>query len=236
MVYLPPGYPEPNRRYPVLYMQDGQNLFDPATAFGGNDWRVHETADALITEGSVEPLIIVGIGNTGEFRIDEYTPTKDRRIGSGGKAVRYASLIIKELKPFIDREYPTLMDNGNTALGGSSLGGLVSLYIGLAHPLVFGRLAIFSPSVWWDDRSIIDKVRTYRSSRHARLWLDIGTREGGSPEQIVRDVRSLRDVLVQRGWCENQNLFYHEAEGAEHSEIAWRDRVGPMLRCLFPRH
>ena len=218
----------------MLYLQDGQNLFDPSTAFGGNDWQVHQTADALIEEGLIEPLIIVGIANAGEFRIDEYTPSKDRRLGSGGKAIRYARMLTDDLKPFIDRQYCTLMDVDNTGLGGSSLGGLVSLYIGFNNPNVFGKLAILSPSVWWGGRSILDNALRYRATPRARIWLDIGTEEGSSAKAMLRDVRLLRDVLVEKGWREGENLCFVEAEGAGHNEFAWRERVGPMLRFLFP--
>ena len=127
IVYLPPGYDSDKRtRYPVLYMQDGQNLFDDATAFS-QEWRLDETAQALITDGVIEPLIIVGIYNAGAHRMDEYTPTRDRRRRAGGKASHYGRMLVEELKPFIDREYRTLPGAASTGVGGSSLGGLVSL-------------------------------------------------------------------------------------------------------------
>ena len=114
-------------------MQDGQNLFDPDTSFQkGNYWRMGETADALIFAGEIEPLIIVGIYNTGEHRIDEYTPVEDRRLG-GGQADAYGQMLVEELKPFVDRSYRTLPGPANCGLGGSSLGGLVTLYLGLRY-------------------------------------------------------------------------------------------------------
>ncbi|MBZ5622069.1 MAG: hypothetical protein LAQ69_25575 [Acidobacteriia bacterium] len=139
IVYLPPGYREGNRRYPVLYMHDGQNLFDPATAFAGNEWHVDEVAEQLIAAGKIEPLIIVGIYNTGKERIKEYTS------GMGGKPPLYARMVVEEVKPFIDSHYRTLQGPDQTGLGGSSLGGLVSLAMGLKYPQVFGKLAIVSP-------------------------------------------------------------------------------------------
>src|SRR5690349_12216963 len=126
-VYLPPGYEESRDRYPVFYLQDGQNLFDPATAFGGQDWHAGETADAMFSRGEIRPVILVGIYNTGVHRISEYTPTRDRRLRKGGKADRYARMLAREIKPFIDREYRTLRGAPNAAVGGSSLGALASL-------------------------------------------------------------------------------------------------------------
>src|SRR3954454_10089714 len=155
VVYVPPGYDEAEWRCPVLYLQDGQNLFDPSTAFGGTDWRVDLTADELIRSGNIPPVLIVGIYNTGVRRISEYTPTRDRNRKKGGKADRYAQMLARELKPFIDREYRTRKGSEWTGTGGSSLGALVSLESGLLYPKVFGNLALLSPSVWWDDCVIL---------------------------------------------------------------------------------
>ena len=133
IVYLPPGYRKTKmKRYPVLYLQDGQNLFDGATSFiPGRDWGVDETAERLIKAGEIEPLIIVGIYNTGMDRLDEYTPTADDRLKKGGSADLYGRMLVDELKPFIDSSYRTNSGHEHTGLGGSSLGGLVSLYLGL---------------------------------------------------------------------------------------------------------
>jgi predicted alpha/beta superfamily hydrolase len=236
IVYLPPGYGEdPLRRYPVLYLQDGQNLFDPSTAFGGQEWRVDETADELICADAIEPLIIVGIYNAGAERINEYTPTVDTNTGQGGRADLYARMLVDELKPFIDKEYMTQHHAQNTGLGGSSLGGLVSLAIGLKYPKVFGKLAVLSPSVWWSDRIILRDVAQFNGSLRPQIWLDMGTQEGNSPERTLEDARALRDALVGKGWELDRDLCYFEAEGADHSERAWSERVGPMLRFLFPK-
>ena len=132
-------------------MQDGQNLFDPETSFiKGNYWRMGETADELILAGEIEPLIIVGIYNTGEHRIDEYTPVEDKRLG-GGQADAYGQMLVEELKPFVDHAYRTLPGTENCGMGGSSLGGLVTLYLGLRYTWMFGKLAVMSPSVWWRE-------------------------------------------------------------------------------------
>lgn len=232
LVYLPPGYDEDHeRRYPVLYMHDGQNLFDGATSFvPGEEWHVDETAEAMIREGQIEPLIIVAIYNTGEARIEEYTPSRDRKHG-GGKADLYGRLLVEELKPFIDARYRTLTGSANTGLGGSSLGGLVTLYLGLRYPGEFGRLAVMSPSTWWDRRMIIRYVCSLEEKPQTRIWLDIGTGEG---KVAHRDALRLRDSLVARGWQSGVDLAFHEEEGAPHSEAAWARRVGSVLRFLFP--
>ena len=143
---------------PVLFMQDGQNLFDPETCFThGNYWHMGETADALIAAGEIEPLIIVGIYNTGEHRIDEYTPVEDKRLG-GGQADAYGQMLVEELKPFVDHTYRTLPGTAHCGLGGSSLGGLVTLYLGLRYTWMFSKLAVMSPSVWWRNRAILKTV------------------------------------------------------------------------------
>lgn len=231
IVYLPAEYQaNPTRRFPVLYMQDGQNLFDPATAFGGTAWQVGETADRLIAEGAIQPLVIVGIYNTGKQRVREYTPSRVRKLGGGG-ANRYGRMLLKEIKPFIDSEYRTLSGPAHTGLGGSSLGGLVTIYLGLRYPRIFGRLAAVSPSIWWDRRWIVSYAARFRSKARPRIWLDVGTREA---EHTAEDARALRDVLSRKGWRHIQDLHYEEIEGGQHNEAAWAQRVGPALRFLFP--
>jgi predicted alpha/beta superfamily hydrolase len=233
IVYLPPGYDDqPGRRFPVLYLHDGQNLFDPATSFiPGMDWHVGHTADDFILTHAVRPLIIVGIYNVGKVRIYEYTPTKAPRLG-GGRADRYAKFIIQEVMPFIQREYRVFPGAPNTGIGGSSLGGLLSLYVGLKLPDVFGRLAALSPSVWWNQRVIHRFAAAISPTEpRPRIWLDIGTKEG---PRIVQDVEQFRDILLEKGWRFGDDLHYERIEGAEHNEAAWAARVGPFLQFLFP--
>lgn len=234
LVYLPPDYDaEAPCRYPVLYLHDGQNLFDGATAFiPGQDWRVGQTANALIRQQAIEPVIIVGIYNTGRERVEEYTPSADPRFKVGGKADLYGRLIVEELKPFIDSHYRTRAGAVDTGLGGSSLGGLVTVYLGLRYPQVFGKLAVISPSVWWDGRRILGDVAALKSKMDARIWLDMGTEEG---VRSINDARLLRDALVAKGWHLDRDLHYHEARGARHTESAWAQRVDPMLRFLYPK-
>lgn len=230
IVCLPPGYDShPDRRYPVLYLQDGQNLFDPDTAFiRGMDWRADETSRALIQQGAIEPLIMVGIYNT-KRRIDEYTPTRDAKLG-GGRADDYGCMLVSEIKPFIDAQYRTRPDPANTSLGGSSLGGLVTLYLGLTHCEVFSKLAVLSPSVWWNKQWIVRLVKRMKSKPRLAIWLDTGTAEG---EKTLCDARALHDALLAKGWTDGDDLHYEEFEGANHSEAAWAQRVAPMLQYLF---
>lgn len=240
IVYLPPGYEANQRkRYPVLYLHDGQNLFDGATSFTfGQEWRVDEAAQSLIGAGKIEPLIIVGVYNAGKDRTNEYTPTQDARHKVGGKAEHYGRMLVEELKPFVDAKYRTLKYAKHTGLGGSSLGGLVTLYLGLRYPKVFGRLAVVSPSVWFDNNHIVHYVEELPRRPRLRIWLDTGTNEGGSAaeaQQTVANARLLRETLTKKGWKLGKDLSYVEGEGAEHNEQAWAARVEPMLKFLFPR-
>ena len=233
-VYLPPGYEEqPERRFPVLYMHDGQNLFDPRTSFvPGRTWQVAETADATIEAGEVEPLIVVGIANTGDRRLAEYTPTHDWKMG-GGEANKYGELLVEELLPFIAARYRVQAGAENTGLGGSSLGGLVTVYLGLKYPQIFGRLAVLSPSVWWNHKAIVGYVNESapRLRKHPRMWLDVGEAEG---KRTMSDADLLARRLEANGWRPDVDLHYEHIPGGTHDEAAWAQRVGPMLRFLFP--
>ena len=230
-VYLPPGYAEhPEMPYPVLYMQDGQNLFEPERAFAGQDWRLDSAAEEVIGQRTAEPMIIVGIDHAGTGRVDEYTPTRDTMRRAGGKANDYGRMLIEELKPVIDSRYRTRPEGENTALGGSSLGGLVSLYLGLTRPDVFSRLAVMSPSVWWDKKAILAVLDRFNAPRRPRIWLDVGGREG---RDALSDVRLLRDRLMAKGWGRG-DFAYHEDRRGEHSELTWARRVGGVLEFLFP--
>jgi predicted alpha/beta superfamily hydrolase len=232
IVYLPPGYQEQaQRRFPVLFLHDGQNLFDGATSFiPGMDWHVGQTADYCIQAGLVEPLIIVGIYNAGKQRLGEYTPTRMPKLG-GGRANRYAKFLLEEVRPFLLGNYRVLSGAENTGIGGSSLGGLVSLYLGLRLPHVFGKIAALSPSVWWNRRVILRFADAAPVDPLPRIWLDIGTREGG---RIVEDVERFRDILLAKGWRLGRDVHYQRVEGAEHNEAAWARRVAPFLQFLFP--
>ena len=233
-VYLPPQYLDDenqDRHFPVFYLHDGQNLFDGRTSYiAGKTWNANTTADRLAEDGEMEPIILVGVANTGLRRMAEYTPTRDFKMG-GGEGKSYGRLLMEELKPLIDRTYRTLPGAENTGLGGSSLGGLVSLYLGFAHPEVFGKIAVMSPSLWWDHRSILQAIEQEALRPNLRIWLDMGTAEG---VRHLRDAELLERLLLKRGWKDGTDLAYVEAEGAVHDERAWSDRFGDVLRFLFP--
>lgn len=232
-VYLPPQHrAEPGRRFPVLYLQDGQNVFDGATAFlAGKEWGADETVERLSEEGRIEPLVVVAVDNGGERRAFEYLPTRDPRVGDGGGADLYGRMLVEELKPWVDARYRTRAGREDTGIAGSSFGGIASLYLGLSHPDVFGKIAAISTSVWVDDRHIVRFVDALPVRPETRIWIDIGTREGGT---ALTDARALRDALVRRGWREGVDLRHDEAEGATHDEVAWAKRLPAVLEFLFP--
>ncbi len=226
IVWMPPGYQsEREKRYPVLYMHDGSNVYI--------EWRIDDTAKTLIASRQVEPMIIVLIPNGGgpEDRYEDYTPTRPRNARSGGKADEYGRFVVEELKPLIDREYRTLPDAANTGLGGASLGGLVSLYLGLKYADLFGMLALVSPSVWWDDKVIVRKVYSLQSKPSSRIWLDVGKLE---TPHAVRDVKELRDALRHKGWKLDADLGYMEAADGKHDDVSFSRRADRMLKFLFP--
>ena len=311
-VYLPPGYGEGDRRYPVLYLHDGASVFGTEA---GAEWGMDEAAQALIEAGAIEPLIIVGVANT-DRRIDEYTPTAQvwrhvltrvapptgtghlgaltgtfaddgdtlgvtadadglivdvpgegdhQRLGAlddgrfvlpqagitfafardasgsvaqivatkpsqGGLGDTYGALLIDTIKPMIDARYRTIPNAAHTGLGGASLGGLITMHLGVTRPDVFGRLLVASPSVWWDGRALLATVAAATPPLGQRVWVDIGTEE---TDTMVPDARRLAALLVETGWDEAL-VRYVEAEGAGHETRAWQARAPDMLRFLFP--
>jgi enterochelin esterase-like enzyme len=233
-VYVPTGYePDDRRSYPLLILQDGQNLFDPETAFiRGRTWRVAEQADAAIEAAEVEPLVIAGVANAGERRLAEYTPTRDWKLG-GGNARLYGEMVIRELLPFLRERYRLRPEPEQTGLGGSSLGGLVSLWLGLRHPDMFGKLAVLSPSIWWNHRSIMRTVDEVAPAlpRRSRIWLDVGDQEG---RRTLSDAELLHGRLRAHGWRDEVDVHFEIAPGGTHDENAWAQRVRPMLRFLYP--
>ncbi|HEY6301681.1 MAG TPA: alpha/beta hydrolase-fold protein [Terriglobales bacterium] len=234
-VWLPPDYDGWGAiRYPVLYLNDGQNLFDPLTAFAGVDWQAGETAARLIAEQKIRPLIIVGIDNT-KSRASEYIPhkSKDPRV-LNAKGKCYPDFLQREVMPLIGERYSVLKGPENTGLGGSSLGGLITLYTQLAVPGVFGRLLIESPSLFVANRRILEESRGFHTWP-ARTYLGIGTREAGNAEKdakIVNDVRELEAILGQAGLDENR-LKVRIDEGATHNESAWAARFPEALEFLY---
>lgn len=237
-VWLPPGYDDSvnaERRYPVFYLNDGQNLFEASAAFGGVEWQVDETADRLIREGTVPPIIIVGIDNTGRDRIREYLPRRSfqppvLRV----RGQRYPKFLMDEVMPFVAHNYRVATGPENTGLGGSSLGALIALYTVSVHPGVFGRLLLESPSLWVSGRQLI---RESRSVVHwpERIFLGVGTAEAGRKDRdqsVVDDVRELAGIL-QRAGLDEKRLKIVIEEGAAHQEAAWARRFPEALAFLF---
>ena len=237
-VWLPPAYDDPvnaGRNYPILYLNDGQNLFESSTSFTGVEWGVDETADRLIREGVIPPMIIVGIDNTGRERMREYMPHRSLNpILVRVSGTRYPTFLIKEVMPFIARNYRVATGPENTGLGGSSLGALISLYTAIARPGVIGRLLLESPSLWASNRQIIKDSRTIRSWPD-RVFLATGTAEAGRADRdqsMVDDVREFAAILGRAG-LDDQRLRLTIEEGATHHESAWARRFPEALSFLF---
>jgi predicted alpha/beta superfamily hydrolase len=228
-IYLPPSYGQnPLKRYPVLYMHDGQNLFEASTAFGGVEWQVDETADSLINSGQLDELIVVGVDNGGANRIYEYTPCCDPQYGGGGADV-YERFLLETVKPYIDQNFRTLTSNKNTAIMGSSLGGLVSFYIGRRHPEVFSKLAGLSSSFWWNNQALTQQVEASTTKVAVNIYIDAGTSSDG-----LTETTRMRDALVADGYVQAKDLYYYVAQGASHNEASWAARLNLPLTYLFP--
>jgi enterochelin esterase-like enzyme len=196
----------------------------------GSTWRIGDTADAEIAAGRVEPTVMVGISNAGVQRVAEYTPTPDPRLG-GGKGPLYARLLVDELLPMLRDEFRILPNREAAGLAGSSLGGLISLAIGLRYANTFSRIGVLSPSIWWDKRTILSDVRELHGRLPLRIWLDIGAAEG---LRHVRDTDLLAKLLLAKGWREGEDLSYRRFAGAQHNEAAWAARFAQVLGFLFP--
>ena len=240
LIYLPPGFSENDPwRYPVLYLHDGQNVFDEKSAVFGVEWGVDEAAEKLIQERKMEGIIIVAVANTAQ-RIPLYTPFRDSENG-GGDGKIYRDFLIDELKPWIDKLYPTTRKAKETALCGSSLGGLSSLFVGWTRPDVFGVVAALSPSLWWGGRGMITRIASDEGQqRPHRIWLDMGTDESDTDQNensvpdVIDDLRTLKAVLLQKGYVLDKDLFYREVAGASHDEGSWAARIEDVLQALFP--
>jgi predicted alpha/beta superfamily hydrolase len=237
-VWLPPRYDAAGngtRHYPVLYLNDGQNLFDRATAFAGVEWQVDETADRLIRQEVVPPLIVVGIDNTQGERIKEYLPYRSFHppvLRPQGK--RYPDFLMNEVMPFVYERYRIARGAENTGLGGSSLGALISLYVVIERPGVFGRLLLESPSLFVSNRRILKYSRRFRRWPE-KVFMAMGTREAGREDkdrQVVEDVRQLERSLRRAGLDESRLLVKID-QGATHNEGEWAKRFPEALSFLF---
>jgi enterochelin esterase-like enzyme len=237
-VWLPPGHDDrenANRYYPILYLNDGQNLFERVSAFAGVEWQVDETADRLIRARTVPPMIVVGIDNAGRDRIREYMPHRSMSpmmLRTQGKC--YPDFLMKEVMPFVERSYRVAKGPENTGLGGSSLGALIALYTAIVRPGVMGRLLIESPSLWVSNRQVLKDSRTVREWPE-RIVLAAGTAESVSPEKsrsVVDDVRELA-AIIRRAVLSEKRLRLIIQEGAGHNESAWAGRFPEALQFLF---
>jgi len=242
IVYLPPGYQDKinaDHRYPVLYMHDGQNIFDRATGFGGQEWKIDETADTLIKTGSIEPIIIVGIYNT-RSRMTEYTVGAESP-SKGRSGEEYTQFLVKELKPFIDKNYRTQPGKKHTAVAGSSLGGLISLYIAMSQPETFGMSGVISASLFWNNRQLTNDVEKYAPQlKNTKFWVDMGAREGRIREgdtasTSVLNARLLIEKFHQAKLAPGKNYFYLEVPQGEHNERSWAQRMDKMLLYFFSK-
>lgn len=224
LLYLPPSYRRTECRYPVLYMQDGQNLFDATTSFAG-EWRVDQTLEQLSQRGL--EAIVVGVPNAGPARLEEYSPFIDEERG-GGRGEAYAAFLVESVKPLIDRDFRTRPGPRTTGIAGSSMGGLISLYALFRHPASFGFAAALSPSLWFADGAIFAYLRRAPLPT-ARIYVDVGTGEGRA---AVADVRRLRDLLRSRGY--GRELSCVVERGGRHEEGAWARRFRGALEFLLP--
>jgi predicted alpha/beta superfamily hydrolase len=231
-VHLPVGYEhQPERRYPVLYLHDGQNVFDAHTAFAGVAWEADETAERLQRLRQMTPIIQVGVANTPD-RIREYAPHP----GQADDLVhKHARFLMEEVKPFIDRTYRTKSEARFTGICGSSLGGLSSVYLTREYPEVFGRCAAMSPSLWWDDERYLQAaLDTPKGLGQATMWIDIGSAEGFSEAGRKANVRRASKLANRLASFHPDRVRFVEVPDGLHNESAWAARYPDMLRFLYP--
>ena len=226
-VYLPPSYESSGRHYPVIYMQDGQNLFDPSASFAG-EWRVDDTLERLGPEG-IE-TIVVAVPNMGAQRLDEYSPFRDPLKG-GGRGDAYVDFLVGTLKPAVDGLFRTRRERTHTGIMGSSMGALISLYAFFREPQVFGFAGAMSPSLWFANGAMFEYVAPRRDWA-GRVYLDVGTGEG---RQTVRNARLMARLLRRNALRPRLGVMYVEGRGADHNESAWADRFERAVRFLLPR-
>ena len=226
LVYLPPAYEAtPDRRYPVIYMQDGQNLFDAKTSFAG-EWDVDGTIDQTSNQG-IE-AIVVGIPNMGAQRCNEYSPFDDPKHGPA-RGEEYLAFLTDTLKPIIDADFRTSPDRESTGIAGSSMGGLITLYAFFKRADVFGFAGVMSPALWYGQRKIFDFLAA-SSHRGGRIYVDVGTKEGS---QELNDVKQLRDRLLEMGYRHGDDLLVMIDLGAGHNERAWSRRIAKQLQFFL---
>ncbi|QKG55903.1 alpha/beta hydrolase [Hymenobacter sp. BRD128] len=229
-LYLPPGYAAARRkRYPVLYLQDGQNVFDEATSFSG-EWGVDETLNQLAAAGERNAeCIVVAIDNDGAHRLDEYSPWANAEYKKGGEGDQYTNFLALTLKPYIDAHYRTRPDAAHTAIAGASMGGLIALYAGLKYPMLFGRVGVFSPAIWFAKDSMLAYERRRPVPLASRFYFVAGP---GESETMLPLMTEARNGLLAKGVQPNHIEFKAPADG-KHAEWFWRREFGPAYRWLL---
>ena len=234
-MYLPPNYEMSNESYPAMYMHDGQNIFDEATSFSG-EWEVDETLNKLYKENDLK-LIVVGVDNGGVKRLDEYSPWMNEEYG-GGEGDAYVDFLVNTLKPYIDDNFRTLPDKENTAIMGSSMGGLISYYAALKHPDVYGKAGVFSPSLWFSKESI-DYAKTRGYLKDTNMYFLAGEREGDNVSfeeisQTVKDMNTAVELLKDEGFP-SKNIISKTVPDGEHNEKFWRTEFEEAILWLFEK-
>lgn len=237
-VYLPDGWEEAEEGLPVLYMQDGQRLFSEGIC-EGPCWEVDASVEALYEAGLIDCPLIVGVAN-GEWRDDEYTPSYDGDEEAGGEADRYLAFLLDEVKPFIDARYPVRPQREHTAIGGSSLGGLLAIYAAMEHPELFGMVAAFSPSLWWDEHLLLEMAEDWDlEPGQLRIWIDMGWLEQDEEEaeaglaHPVEETDRLHEILLEKGLEPGIDLAYEVDPEGSHDEASWGRRFADALIFLY---
>lgn len=227
--YLPPDYFLGKQRYPIIYLQDGQNLFDNTLAFSG-EWGIDDTMESLFAGGD-PGAIVIGIENGGQDRLNEYSPWKHPTHG-GGEGDAYMEFIVKTLKPHVDSVFRTKSDRENTAIGGSSMGGLISMYGGIKYQAVFSKLFIFSPSFWFSQAAFQQVAETKRQFP-MKIMLLGGTPEGNG--SVVKDMQKMYETLLQNGFSKEEVKLVEKTDG-QHSEWFWRREYPDAYKWMFDSH
>jgi len=227
-LYLPPDYATSGKRYPVLYMHDGQNLFDAATSYAG-EWEVDETMNALSKAGQLD-LIVVGVDNGGAKRMTELDPWDNPTYGKA-EGEQYMEFVVKVVKPLIDATYRTLPERANTGVMGSSMGGFISHYAIERYPEVFSKAGLFSPSYWVNDTQMFDLVTSHPAPKDTRIYMLMGGSEGGP---MVPDAQRMASLLKQSGHPE-ANLTLKITPGGTHSETFWRGEFRQAVLWMFAK-
>lgn len=237
-VYLPPDYEKnAQSRYPVLYLNDGQNLFDEATSYQGIEWKLDEAAQKLIADGKIKPVIIVGVYNA-PTRNQEFTPPLGGASASEAKGNLYAQMIVEEIKPFIDQRYRTLTDKPNTAIGGGSMGGLIALYTAKTQPNAFGAVIALSPQLRIADKSVVSElIGDGAWLKGTKLYLDMGTNPGhnysGDGANAIPDAQAFVAALEKAGLALDKDFSYQEIEGGKHNESSWSATAEQVLTSMY---